>query len=157
MKVNYKKFLQFITSCILGLLGFTSCGDSYGPDEYGTPHINYNVIGNVTDESGNPIVGIRVIKNDNEDRPDTIYTDAKGQFKTHSGMMIGSSLKDSQDTISVKLKYNDVDGTANGSFKEDSTLYKEMSSKQTAKGSGAWDNGTYQLSITKKLKKVDGK
>ena len=40
MKVNYKKFLQFITSCILGLFGFTSCGDSYGPDEYGTPHID---------------------------------------------------------------------------------------------------------------------
>ena len=52
----------FVT--ILGVLGFSACGDDDPADTpvaYGTPTATYIYRGTVTDEEGNPIEGIDVV------------------------------------------------------------------------------------------------
>ena len=103
--------VETLLSGALALLGFTGCSDiNDAPDLYGTPSVDYRVLGTVTDEEGKPLEGIQVVmdnpwivsyldeggkeilpKVDTTNMkilPDTVYTDKKGQFsglKTMAG------------------------------------------------------------------------
>lgn len=59
-----KKWITHYNSVLtagLAALGFTSCNGWGGQSvEYGTPTVSYHVTGQVTDEAGNPIPGIKV-------------------------------------------------------------------------------------------------
>ena len=80
MKIKYRRVIQIFASGALALLGFSSCSDENGVEEYGTPTISYTASGLVTDEGGTPIKGIQVVDNYAYAQPDTTYTDAKGEF-----------------------------------------------------------------------------
>ena len=153
MKVRYRRIVQILASGVLGLLGFSACSDENGVEEYGTPTISYTTSGLVTDESGSPIKGIQVVDNYEYAQPDTTYTNAKGEFTIVKGQVTG--WKD-ENFKSYKIKFKDVDGESNGSFKNDSASINEMTLKQTEDKTGSWNFGSYAISLSKKLKKADG-
>lgn len=141
---------------ILGVLGFAGC-DGLGeePDMYGCPIVDFQVKGAVTSENGELLKGIQVVVrttwDDNPHVADTVYTDAKGEFKSHE---LSSVSIDKQ-----KVYFNDVDGDANGgAFKSDSIKLVDMDKKLLEKGDG-WYNGKYELSFEApvKLSKEDKK
>ena len=117
MKINWK----YAMSGLLAILGFGSCdkeGTIFGGGGlcmYGQPHANYKFLGDVKDETGKAIPGIRVVFSPEEDKPsyvnDTLYTDQAGHFEKDR---LKYSWPDEART--AKVKFEDVDGEANGRF-----------------------------------------
>lgn len=145
--------MQGILSALLALLGFGSC-DKIGADEYGSPYLEYQVKGQVTDEKGNPIEGIRVmVENEtygfsvNHDGlwkhafADTVYTDANGRFTSHEindGFIYG------------KVFFEDIDGLAHGSFRPDSVNLENLEQKQIEDEDG-WYKGKFEINVQQQL------
>ena len=83
MKIVWKYF----AGSLLALLGFGSCRQiGLFRAEYGQPHANFKLIGDVKDAAGKPVEGIRVVANPTENEEeawynDTTYTDARGHFE----------------------------------------------------------------------------
>ena len=152
MKIKYRRVIQIFASGALALLGFSSCSDENGVEEYGTPTISYTASGSATDEGGTPIKGIQVVDNYAYAQPDTTYTDAKGEFAIVRSQVTGWK----EDNFkSYQIKFKDVDGESNGSFKNDSAFINEMTLKQTEDKTGSWNFGSYSISLSKKLKKIE--
>ena len=150
--------VRTLLSGVLAVLGFAGCEKAWnGECEYGSPSVDYRVIGEVTDEAGKPLSGIRVIVQDkyllSKDgdyhtyyhEGDTVYTDAKGAFKSakiHSGGI-----------FQQRVVFDDVDGEANGGeFRTVDMSIKDFDSKQIEKGDG-WYDGEYELSTKVQMKK----
>ena len=158
---NMKKRIfsvRTLLSGVLAMLGFAGCENAWNEaDEYGSPSVDYRVIGEVTDEAGKPLSGIRVIVQDkslySKDgdyhtynyEGDTVYTDAKGAFqsaKIHAGGI-----------YKQRVVFDDVDGEANGGeFRSVDMSIKDLDSKQIKKG-GDWYEGEYELSTKVQMKK----
>ena len=160
--------VEALLSGALALLGFTGCSDiNDAPNLYGTPSVDYRVLGTVTDAQGTPLEGIQVVmenpyawcyydesgkpiesKRDLESGkmfPDTVYTDKNGKFISYK--TAGSS--DSK----LMVKIQDVDGVANGGeFQSESFTKNELEEKQLKKGSGFYA-GEYEYSKTVKLQR----
>lgn len=160
--------VETLLSGALALLGFTGCSDiNDAPDLYGTPSVDYRVLGTVTDEEGKPLEGIQVVmdnpwivsyldeggkeilpKVDTTNMkilPDTVYTDKKGQF---SGLktMAGSSYK-------LTVEFRDIDGEANGGeFQSERFTKDKFDKKQLKKGDGFYE-GEYEYSKTVKMER----
>lgn len=140
----------------LGMLGFVGCdGVGEAPDMYGCPIVDFQVKGAVISEDGMPLKGIRVITRtawDNDvDDADTVYTDAKGEFKSHELSSVGIDKQ--------KVYFDDVDGEENGgAFKSDSIDVRDMEKKQLNQENG-WYTGKYEYSTKDpvKLKKEEKK
>ena len=61
MKKKWYRIANSSLSALLVLLGFEACtGMENGGEEYGTPTVDFHVVGQVTDAEGKPIEGIRV-------------------------------------------------------------------------------------------------
>lgn len=151
--------MQGVLSALLALLGFGSC-DKIGADEYGSPYLEYQVKGQVTDESGKPIEGIRVtIENEtygfsvNHDGvwkysfADTVYTDADGRF-------VSREINDG--SIYGKIFFEDIDGPANGSFLPDSANLEDLEQKQIEDEDG-WYNGKFEVNVQQELEREEDK
>lgn len=150
-----------VLSGLLALLGFSACSDENGGGrvEYGTPSVDFQVKGQVTDAEGNPIEGIQVVVKPKGDgfadmdtqryvEADTAYTDAKGNFTSHQ-------LNDV--FITGQLFFEDVDGEANGgTFQKDSVNLDEAEKVQLEEGDG-WYDGRYELTFNKQLSKEEPK
>lgn len=156
MNVKFYHWYNAVLAALLGLLGFSACENGDGPlCMYGTPTVNYQVQGTVTDEQDRPIQGIKVkveVQYDTESlHPysagiDSVETDASGAYQTH--MMSIPSYE------GLKLIVEDVDGEANGGqFQSDTLELTDLPRQQTKKGDGAWNWGTYVLTGNVKLKK----
>lgn len=157
MKTN--KWMTRLLSGALVALGFTACDDENNGDypddyplEYGSPSVEYRVKGTVTDEAGNPIENIRVIiRNawDNTPNPymdDTVYTDKQGAFANEMNTTGGIGKQ--------KVYFDDIDGEANGGlFQPDSTNIADMEATLVEEGHGSWNQGQYEFTVEKKLKK----
>ena len=158
---NVESFL----SGALALLGFAGCSNiNDAPDLYGTPSVDYKVIGTVTDEQGKPLKDIQVIvKNpngwsyydDNTSReslppqviPDTLYTDKDGKFTSNNVHAISVS----KFTVEIQ----DIDGEANGGeFLQKQLTKNDFNEKRIKKGKGFY-NGEYEYSKTVQLKRKD--
>ena len=113
--------IQGLLSTLLVLLGFSSC-DKIGALEYGSPYVDFQVKGQVTDENGNPIEGICVTL---EASPDVLYTDADGRFESKEIRNVA---------IYGKIKFEDIDGSAHGSFLPDSAALETFERKQLEQG-----------------------
>ncbi len=137
------------------MLGFQGCDIlGTGMVMYGQPHATYKALGDVTDDNGKPLSGIRVVINPNPtmEEPDfskyysdTAYTDAEGHYEK------------------ATLKYNWPDELKNATVKfEDVSgeyMTVELTSSQTSvtqveKGSGAWDSGTFEMKADATMQKV---
>lgn len=149
MKIRWQYFL----GGLLALLGFSGCGKiGWGMIEYGQPHANYKFLGEVKDPDGKPVEGIRVVVDPGSAYPDyykdTLYTDTKGQFqKDQLKCTWPDEFKDG------KVKFEDVDGAENGSFKTKELKASDLSIKQDKKGDGRWYGGDFTITANATLEK----
>ena len=113
MKKKWYRIANSSLSALLVLLGFEACtGMENGGEEYGTPTVDFHVVGQVTDAEGKPIEGIRVTTRGYYDFNDgtmeqTTYTDKEGRYSTKEVKSIGID-------PGMKIVFEDVDGEANG-------------------------------------------
>jgi len=158
MKVKFTNWYNALAATLLSLLGFSSCselGGGGGEELYGTPTSTFQVKGNVTDEAGNPIKGIKAkveVKYGGGAKDTPAYTDSKGNYVLEKRDMIGTPSEKEEDR--VKVIFEDVDGEDNGgTFANDTIKGKDLTIKQTSKGDGDWNIGTFEITANAKLKK----
>lgn len=152
MKKKWYRIANSSLSALLVLLGFEACtGMENGGEEYGTPTVDFHVVGQVTDAEGKPIEGIRVTTRGYYDFNDgtmeqTTYTDKEGRYATKEVKSIGID-------PGMKVVFEDVDGEANGGlFAADSVSSDAMAKEKVKKGDGNWYEGGYELTANAKLK-----
>ena len=144
MKKQLLKTTNAIFASILALFGVSSCNDDvclYGVpyEEYGCPYSEYiEVAGTVQNETEQPIENIQVVSSG-----DTVYTDANGYFEMRKS--------DTYPRDNIRLYFKDIDGTANGSYQNDSADVHITYSE----GDGNWNVGVGHGSITKTLREKD--
>ncbi|MCL2131713.1 MAG: radical SAM-associated putative lipoprotein [Lentimicrobiaceae bacterium] len=99
-----KSAIKMFDKVILMLLGMT--GIVYSCAKYGEPIAEYEVNGVVTDKTNTkPIQSIRVIRQKYGDHGDTAYTSSQGRY-------VFKLWEDFSNP--VHLKFEDIDGEANG-------------------------------------------
>ena len=149
MKTSITKFSQWLTAILLGALGFSACSDLENdqPDMYGTPTMDFQTKGCVTDTENNPIQGLRVVLtekyNSNKEATQTFTTDAEGKFTSEK---VYSTI-DYSGTLTI----TDTDGEANGGeFKEQTINLKDVKSTidESAKDGWYWGVVTFEANIT---------
>lgn len=152
MKKKWYRIANSSLSALLVLLGFEACsGIESGGEEYGTPTVDFHVVGQVTDAEGKPIEGIRVTTRGYYDFNDgtmeqTTYTDKEGRYAAKEVKSIGID-------PGMKVVFEDVDGEANGGlFAADSVSSGAMAKEKVKKGDGNWYEGGYELTANAKLK-----
>lgn len=143
MKTELGAGWRWLLGVVLGVLGFSGCEElGMFKDMYGSPHADYKLVGDVKDTKGNPIQGIRVVFDRNpidvQSRKDTLYTDLNGHFEKDRVQT------DFWRTNSV-VRFDDVDGSVNGSFRSKVLTHDEMTSEKTKKGDGDWYGGEYTV------------
>ena len=152
MKKKWYRIANGALSALLVLLGFEACSEEGGREEYGTPTVDFHVVGQVTNAEGKPIEGIRVTTRGYFNFHDgtteqATYTDKDGHFATKEMRSI------SIDPM-MRVVFEDVDGEANGGvFAKDSVMADAMTRTQVGKGDGHWYDGKYELRVNKKLRK----
>ena len=152
MKSALGKGWKWLLGLFMGLLGFSGCGKlGIFRTEYGSPYANYKLLGDVRDGKGNPIRGIRVVYDrlpeDQTGWKDTLYTDPKGHFE-----------KDLSDFMLMKgtvVRFDDVDGEANGSYRSQVLTDQEMEIVQTKKGDKKWFEGAFTIQADAVLEEDD--
>ena len=140
-----------LLSGALALLGFAGCNNGEAPVLYGTPSVDYRVMGTITDTNGKPIQGIRVVVADEdvingkiyaEDYPwvtsDTTYTDNKGQFSS-------SKINDISYTRTL-IDIQDIDDEANGGVFNEKRLHINHFEKKQVKKKDGWYSGEFEFS-----------
>jgi len=149
MKKKWYRIANSSLSALLVLLGFEACTEE--GEEYGTPTVDFHVVGQVTNAEGKPIEGIRVTTRGYFNFHDgtteqTTFTDKDGHFATKEMRSI------SIDPM-MRVVFEDVDGEANGGeFAADSVSAEAMAKKKVKKGDGNWYDGKYELTANAKLK-----
>jgi len=126
---------------ILTLLGFGAA--SCIRVEYGCPHVDYRISGQVVNEKGEPVQGIGVLPGwgsfteefdwnleDLNFGPSADTTGVDGKFLIYSDDV----------TCPDKVVLYDTDGEKNGQYK---TTIAPVTLTQTGKGDNHWYNGTY--------------
>ena len=137
---------------ILSLLGFSGCNAIQNiidmPAEYGMPHANYKLLGDVQDTKGQPVKGIRVIfaPNGNPEQEkwdnDTLYTDDKGHFRLDRARYQFGWVDEDKITFIA----DDVDGKENGSFKSAKVKGKDKITVTKVKdGDHNWYSGEFEI------------
>ena len=139
MKTGMHGFL----GALLGILGFSGCFVTACKKEYGCPTADFKLVGDVKDSEGRGIEGIRVvfraIPDEQGTRNDTVYSDAKGHFGKER---LSHTSPDGARTASVK--FEDVDGSTNGTYKTRILSHDELNVEQTQKGRN-WYSGEFTI------------
>lgn len=159
MKTSIAKFSQWLTAILLGALGFSACSDLENdqPDMYGTPTMDFQTKGCVTDTENNPIQGLRVEltehyydDGDYKVTTQTLTTDAEGKF-------ISEKILEPVNYFGT-LTITDIDGKANGGeFKEQTVELKDLKKTIDKSNQDDWYWGvvTFEANITM-LKQEEG-
>jgi putative lipoprotein (rSAM/lipoprotein system) len=125
------RLIYRLLATAIGILGLAGCSAKTA-DEYGQPYATYHLDGHVvTAKEKQPITGIKIRF---EPLGDTL-TDMNGAWR-----LIGDYGHWCFDACSLKVF--DVDGDQNGGTFEDKTV--PLTLTKTARGSGRWDEGTYE-------------
>ena len=149
MKTALGKGWKWLLGLLMGLLGFTGCGKlGIVRVEYGCPNADFKLVGDVKDAKGKGIEGIRVVFTPHRDAPqeqqkwesDTLYSDARGHFETER-------LKHTwpDEAKGSAVKFEDVDGTAHGTFKTKVLTASDLDIKRTRQGDKRWYSGEYTI------------
>lgn len=146
MKIKFIKASNWLLSLAIGAIGFTSCSNGGGPDEYGTPTAEFKVSGKVTDTEEMPVEGIEVsMKAESYVSPNELKdtTDSKGEYKIR---FRGFPLRDS-----IVMEFKDIDTNKNGAFatKTDGVRFEKFTG-----GDGHWDQGTSEVLKNIKLERI---
>ena len=156
MKTALGKGWQWLLGSVLALLGFGSCNKEdiidNGLAMYGQPTALYRVIGTVKDSSKKPVQGIRVViapSHYSQEDNDTLYTDAAGRFEK-------DQLKYSwpDELKNVTVRFEDVDGAENGSYRTKELKRSDIQVEQADKGK-AWFGGWFTVTADAVLEKED--
>lgn len=128
-----RRFMLFLLSA----LGFTTACENEDKGTvcmYGTPLIDFELQGTVTDGEGNPIPGIEV----STDEPgNKTATASDGSYRL-SGQVIPNR---------VQLRFTDVDGAENGGeFASQELLVEFTEEDRTGEASGSWNMGSFARS-----------
>ena len=149
MKVRFNRWYNAVLTALLSMLGY-GCSTSEDPtyvQEYGVPITEYQIKGQVTDEAGTPVQGIKTSLKEiflSADEKldfwdiDSIQTDASGRYQLNS---YGSNKY-------KKLIVEDVDGEANGGEFLSDTL--DIDDEKAVKIDGTY---SYELNMNINLKK----
>ena len=144
MKVRFNRWYNAVLAALMSMLGYESCSLN-SPDEYGTPTVDYQVKGFVTDLLGTPIQGIKVrapYSYIDGSEGQSVLTDENGRFE----------LDEFHSEYNDKLIVEDIDGEDNGGeFQSDTIKVWDLPKKQIEKGSG-WYEGKYEVTAKIKLK-----
>ena len=136
---------------LLGVLGFSGCFLISCTKMYGCPSADYKLVGDVKDVRTNPIPGIRVVFDrypENEKYgKDTLYTDAKGHFE--------KDLLDYDWNEGSIVKFEDVDGAENGSYRTKILTKDNLVIEQTEKGDNHWYEGAFSVHADAVLEEED--
>lgn len=145
MKKTLRKGWNWLLGALLGFLGFSGCFAVACKKEYGCPNADFKLTGEVKDARGKGIEGIRVVFRavENEEETwenDTLYSDSKGHFEKER-------LKHywPDDAQNASVKFEDVDGSANGSFRTKILTRGDLKVEQTKKGNRNWYSGEYTI------------
>lgn len=150
MKARLNRAWQFVLGILMSVLGFTGC-EKFGlfRCEYGQPHADFKLLGDVKDATGKGIPGIRVVVRPQTNpeyeeqetwENDTLYSDAKGHFEQER-------LKHDwpDDLANATVKFEDVDGSANGSFRTKVLTREDLTVERAKKGDGRWYSGAFTV------------
>ena len=152
MKTTVIKGWRWFLSAFLSVLGFSGCFSSACRKEYGCPTAGFKLVGDVKDANGKGIEGIRVVfrpESESGSWADTTYSDAQGHFEKER-------LKYSAfDTNDASVKFEDVDGSAHGSFKTKIVDHDALVVEQTRKGDKHWYYGEYTIRVDAVLEEED--
>ena len=164
MIARIRHIYEIVVGAILALLGLGGCSEIpkiiNGVDEYGMPHANYKIIGEVTAEDGSPIQGIKVKYSRLE------YTDDNGvkqyfqiednEFLTDKDGKVNARANDwSTQPKEITITLEDIDGAENGGEFQSQVLSEDKLSIDFKKDEkGSWHEGDYTISFSAKLKPV---
>ena len=153
MKVRFNRWYNAVLTALLSMLGFgcSSSDDQTFVAEYGMPVVEYQVRGQVTDEAGTPVQGIKtsvkiIMSSPSADGKKEIYardsvlTDASGKYDISFATTPGNP--------ETKLIVEDIDGEANGGEFLSDTLDIDYE-----KAVHMDDSYRYELNMNVKLKK----
>lgn len=137
LNINWRRAL----GALMGVLGFGGCFLTSCAKMYGCPSADYKLVGDVKDVRRNPIPGIRVVfdryPQDEKHGKDTLYTDEKGHFeKDLPGFM--------WDESSI-VKFEDVDGSENGSFRTKILANEDLVFERTKNGDRKFYSGAFDV------------
>lgn len=149
MKSALGRGWKWLLGFLMGILGFSGCGKiDIFRTEYGSPSADFKLVGEVKDAKGKGIEGIRVVFTPHPDAPeeqqqwqsDTVYSDAQGHFGKER---LKHGWPDRAEKAAVK--FEDVDGSAHGSFKTKVLTGAELTVEQTKKGDKHWYSGEFTI------------
>ena len=140
-----KKDWKYLLGSLLSLLGFGGCIVPI-PVMYGTPTADIKFLGDVKNQDGEPIEGIRVVMKplgENLDehgyQSDTLYTDANGHFELEKLKFETGALGSNAVVL-----FDDVDGEAHRTYASRKLKKSDLVIEQTRERKG-WDHGAFTV------------
>lgn len=129
------------------------------PLMYGVPTVNFKAKGKVVDAQGRPVKGVQVVllnSNIDADNLDAANPEYMKEYIRQSGDTTAADgtfecQTNDRPWDSQKLLVRDIDGKANGSYKDD--LITVDFPKPKDKNMSGWNLGTVEKTVTVKLKK----
>jgi putative lipoprotein (rSAM/lipoprotein system) len=164
MIARIRHIYELVVGAILAVLGLGGCSEIskiiLPRDEYGMPHANYKIIGEVTAEDGSPIPGIKVSYSRLEYKDDNgvkqYYQIEDNEFLTDKDGKVNAVANDwSTEPKEITITLEDIDGAANGGEFQSMVLSENDLSIDFEKDKkGSWHEGDYTISFAAKLKPV---
>jgi putative lipoprotein (rSAM/lipoprotein system) len=138
------KGANWILSGILPLLGFSGCSENYGREEYGTPYATFSFYGTVTNNAGIPVKNIKIEAGQPEEEHATnqTTTDEEGKYSMTFELF---------PVDDFQVIASDVDGEANGSYRNDTIPVKITKDDYYEQGKG-WNSGSAAKEVNIVLK-----
>ncbi|MBR6306310.1 MAG: radical SAM-associated putative lipoprotein [Bacteroidales bacterium] len=162
MIAKIRHLYELIVGAILAFLGLGGCSQFNkiinGVDEYGMPHANYKIIGEVTSEDGSPIPGIKVkysrLEYTDDNGVKQYYETEDNEFLTDKDGKVNARANDwSTEPKEITITLEDIDGAENGGAFEGQVLSEEDLSIDFEKDKkGNWHQGDYTISFAAKLR-----
>ena len=154
MKIRLNRWYNAVLTALMSMLGYgcsTSEDPTYDVQMYGVPITAYQIKGQVTDEAGTPVQGIKtsvkiIMSSPSADGKkevyarDSVLTDASGKYDISFATTPGNP--------ETKLIVEDIDGEANGGEFLSDTLDIDYE-----KAVHMDDSYRYELNMNVKLKK----
>ena len=155
MKQKINNWTKLLYGFLMTILGFSGCNIiEFGRVEYGQPHAEFKIAGEVKSQDGTPLKGIRVTIDPQPSNPDysryssdTLFTDADGKY-SKDRLKYGWP----DEMKEAEISFEDIDGPENGGEFETMKLTSgEFSVKQIKKGEGNWYAGVYSVTANATL------
>jgi putative lipoprotein (rSAM/lipoprotein system) len=141
------KGANWILVGILSMLGFSGCHkEQYRLEEYGSPYATFSFHGKVTNKTGNPVKDIKIeVTHQGYPVMNPMLTDDLGGYS-----MTVSTFHDEN----FQLIVSDIDGEANGSYKNDTIQVTITKDDYYEQGEG-WNRGSAAKKVDVLLKDKD--